>query len=450
MAEDPLPPETPAAQPASAFAQVNWSCVDAIFEEQSRSLAALAKAAGASPETFFAERNFRGISLKNIDIRGVSLENANLVGTGVRFAVIDGTTKLDGAKLDAVDRSALWRKGLLPVARRGTPYAGKSFDQIMVRQHKHYIRGRDKRNNADLEIAIALARIAVTRASNATFCWSAYNELGNALMTLGTREGGPARLREAIVAYNTALEKLTGVTEPLLWAMTQSNLGLTLQALGTLESDLALLRQAVDAFRAVLEERTRENAPLEWAAAQNNFGAALFKLGELESDPAPLRQAVDAFRAAMEERTRERVPLEWAATQYNLGAALSKLGELETDPTLLMDFVEVYRAARDGRTRERGTQMIDPAPFRQAVDAYREALKEYTRERVPYGWAQTRESMAIAFLATYRLTSEEADRAQALEAVEDALAVHRDANAVHNIAKAEALRAQILAAAPAH
>jgi hypothetical protein len=57
--------------------------------------------------------------------------------------------------------------------------------------------------------------------------------------------------------------------------------------------------------------------------------------------------------------------------------------------------------------------------------------------------------MAIAFLAIYRRTGEEADRAQALEAVDDSLAVYRDAQPGYYIAKAEALRAQILAAAPA-
>ena len=136
MADAPLLPETPDAEPVSIFAQVNWSRVDAIFEEKSRSLAALAEAAGESPETFFVGRNFRGISLKNIDVRGVFLKHANLVGTGVRHAVIDGMTKLDGAKLDAVDRRALRRKGLLPVAPRDNPHAGESFDQLLLRRHR--------------------------------------------------------------------------------------------------------------------------------------------------------------------------------------------------------------------------------------------------------------------------------------------------------------------------
>ena len=54
--------------------------------------------------------------------------------------------------------------------------------------------------------------------------------------------------------------------------------------------------------------------------------------------------------------TREGVPLSWAMTQNNLGIALQTLGE-----------------------REAGT-----AQLIEAVAAYRSALLEYTRERVPW------------------------------------------------------------------
>src|SRR4051812_39463358 len=60
----------------------------------------------------------------------------------------------------------------------------------------------------------------------------------------------------------------------------------------------------------------------------------------------------------LEERIRERVPLEWAMTQNNLGIALHALGE-----------------------REGGT-----AHLKEAVAAYRAALLEWTRERVPHQW----------------------------------------------------------------
>ncbi len=299
--------------------------------------------------------------------------------------------------------------------------------------------------------------------------WAAtQNNLGTALQALGQRESDPARLGRAVEAYREALKEYTRDRVPLDWAATQNNLGNALQALGERERDPAQLRQAVDAYREALKEYTRERVPLDWAMTQNNLGVALQALGARESDPARLRQAIEAYREALKERTRERVPLDWAATQNNLGTALSVLGERESNPARLGQAVEAFREALKEYTRERvplnwaGTQNnlgnalqclgergSDPALLRQAVEAYREALEETTRERVPFTWAQTRGNMAIAFLALYRLTGEEADRAQALEAVDDSLVVYRDAQSAHDIAKAEALRTQILAAAPA-
>ncbi|MGH7085775.1 MAG: tetratricopeptide repeat protein, partial [Acetobacteraceae bacterium] len=53
------------------------------------------------------------------------------------------------------------------------------------------------------------------------------------------------------------------------------------------------------------------------------------------------------------------MPLQWATTQNNLGNALRVLGE-----------------------REAGTARVE-----EAVAAYRDALKERTREQVPLQWA---------------------------------------------------------------
>ena len=54
-------------------------------------------------------------------------------------------------------------------------------------------------------------------------------------------------------------------------------------------------------------------------------------------------------------------------TQNNLGAALQTLGE-----------------------RESGTARLD-----EAVAAYREALKEYTRQRAPLDWAMTQNNLEL-------------------------------------------------------
>ena len=93
--------------------------------------------------------------------------------------------------------------------------------------------------------------------------------------------------------------------------------------------------------------------------------------------------------------------------------------------------------------RESGTARLE-----EAVAAYRAALQERTRERVPFQWARTQENLANVFRSLATRTADEARRAyltDALAAVDGALAVYREGNAAYYIEKAERLRAEILA-----
>jgi tetratricopeptide (TPR) repeat protein len=192
--------------------------------------------------------------------------------------------------------------------------------------------------------------------------------LGTALQTVGARELGTARLEDAVAAYCKALEECTRERAPLQWAATQNNLGNALAAIGVRANGTARLEEAVAAYREALKERTRERVPLDWAKTQNNLGATLKQLGERESGIDRLEEAVAAIREALKEWTRDRAPLDWASAQNNLGNALSDIGE-----------------------RGGGAQYLE-----HAISAYREALKEYTRARVPLDWAMTQNNLGLA------------------------------------------------------
>ena len=226
--------------------------------------------------------------------------------------------------------------------------------------------------------------------------------------------------------------------------------------LGERESGTARLEGAVAAYRVALEERTRERVPLDWAMTQMNLGNALWMLGERESGTARLEEAVAAYRAALEEETRDRVPLQWATTQMNFGNALQALerdgaargggrglsrgagGEDARAGSAQLggDAKQPRRRARNARragerdgaargggrglsrgaggtdaragsarlgddaddlgaalwrlgARESGTGRLE-----EAVAAYRAALEEMTRERVPLQWAATQDNLA--------------------------------------------------------
>jgi tetratricopeptide (TPR) repeat protein len=116
----------------------------------------------------------------------------------------------------------------------------------------------------------------------------------------------------------------------------------------------------------------------------------------------------------------------------NLGGTRSRAGERESGTarletarltTQLEEAVSAYREALQENTRERvpldwamtqinlgnalfrlGERESGTARLTEAVAAYREALQEYTRERVPFRWAATQSNLALVHLAFFNKT----------------------------------------------
>jgi tetratricopeptide (TPR) repeat protein len=295
--------------------------------------------------------------------------------------------------------------------------------------------GDQRSSNVHLVAAIALRREQFALAASDDDRGATQNSLGIALKALGAREGGTARLKEAVQAYRSALEKRARERAPLDWAWTQNNLGNALRMLGERESGTAQLEEAVEAYRAALEERRRETVPLAWAATQMNLGVALRVLGERESGTEKLEQAIKADRASLEEFNRERAPLEWASAQMELGAALATLGGRNTGTAKLEEAVKIFRAALEEHTRPRGplewatTQTnlgsaltalgereSGTARLEEAVAAFLAALEELTRERVPLQWATTQSNLGVALASLGKRLSGTARLEEAVKA----------------------------------
>ena len=126
------------------------------------------------------------------------------------------------------------------------------------------------------------------------------SNLGNVLLSLGEREGGTARIEEAVAAYRASLEERTRERVPLAWARTQNNLGSALKALGKRESGTARLEEAVSAYRAAVQEQTRERAPLEWATATGNQGIVMVVIAERTKDVVLAEEALRHIEVAYE------------------------------------------------------------------------------------------------------------------------------------------------------
>ena len=288
------------------------------------------------------------------------------------------------------------------------------------------LHGSERGDNAALIKAIEIYRLAsreYTR-DRVPLDWAmTQNNLGNALATLGrARErdgaaGGGGRGLSRGAGGKDARARAARLGDDAEQSRQRAS-----ERSGERESGTARLEEAVAAYRAALEERTRERVPLDWAMTQNNLGNALQTLGERESGTARLEEAVAAYRAALEERTRERVPLDWAMTQNNLGNALSSARrarerhgaaggggrrlprgaggmDARARAARLGDDAEQSRQCALGRSgeRESGTARLE-----EAVAAYRAALEERTRERVPLDWAMTQNNLGNALSSARR------------------------------------------------
>ena len=130
----------------------------------------------------------------------------------------------------------------------------------------------------------------------------------------------------------------------------------------------------------------------------------------------------------------------------NLGNALEKLGERESGTEHLQQAVDAYRLALQELTRERapldwakilvdlgnalenlGERESGTEDLQQAVDAYHLALQELTRDRAPLDWAQAQFQMGGALAAL-------GERAHSRDRLEEALICFQQAGSVFRAA----------------
>jgi len=172
------------------------------------------------------------------------------------------------------------------------------------------------------------------------------------------------------------------------------------------------------------------------ARSLNSEAATLYEYGRDRGSNVHLIALIILRRKLLDAASS---PDERGMAQDNLGTALSTLGERESGTARLEEAVAAYRDALKERTRERvpldwamtqnnlgnalsrlGERESGTARLEEAVAAYRDALKECTRERVPLQWATTQNNLGNALS---RLGARESGTAR----LEEAVAAYRDA-----------------------
>ncbi len=157
------------------------------------------------------------------------------------------------------------------------------------------------------------------------------------------------------------------------------------------------------------------------------------------SDKGSNVHLVAAIALSRKLRDAASTPGERGTAHLWLGHALMRLGERERERARLMEAVAAYREALKECTRKRvplgwamtqnnlgnalatlGERESGTARLNEAVSAYREALKEFTRERVALDWATTQNNLGNALLAL-------AERESGTARLDEALAAYREA-----------------------
>ena len=198
-------------------------------------------------------------------------------------------------------------------------------------------------------------------------------------------------LSRAVASLRKAAELFDPARWPVEYARTQNALGAALRQTGQLEA-------AVEAFRAAARHVPAELNPGEYGAVLNNLGLALSDIGRHA-------EAVECFEGALEAFARPDLLRQRLAALHNLGQALAASDE----PAGVERGIATYRQAIELADPEEhpyqwgllhhslGSALTAVRRPQEAVDAFKQALRVFTRPRFPFQHALTKNNLGLAY-----------------------------------------------------
>ena len=219
------------------------------------------------------------------------------------------------------------------LALQNCPLAGMSIPHALIQNHlaaTYEAKAGGDSGTEALEAA-AKAYTAVTEIMNTEdhrHDWAfAQNRLGMIHYRLAMRRDGNAgHLKSSVRALEMARLVFTRDDSPDRWAEITNQIGVALMALGTQVAGNEALERSVTAFREALEIRHREAAPLLWAQTANNLGAASFALFRRTDKRDLLEEAVRRFEEAHAVYSRFKQQRTVTVIEKNLHRARSLMG----------------------------------------------------------------------------------------------------------------------------
>lgn len=178
-----------------------------------------------------------------------------------------------------------------------------------------------------------------------------HKHMGLLMAAQGDRSGDPAWLDLAVAEFRAGIECLAKARHPQEWGSLQNRLGLALYRLDLMGGGGPdLLKEALVAFQGALQAFPRQSDPERWAEVMHNLAQVLQLYGDQMKSPDVLERAIETARAAIELRPRAKVPFAWAASQNTLGTALFMLAKhskgivsLDEATEAINGALEVYR-----------------------------------------------------------------------------------------------------------
>jgi tetratricopeptide (TPR) repeat protein len=329
--------------------------------------------------------------------------------------------------IPGAETEGLAERTVLALARRLRPEEAHDLDRA-VREVEHAVeialatirRGERPSSNEHAFVDQVLAEVA--RRTREGALDQAAQAVDDGLAGLDVREADQrAALRRARV---TLLE--AGIDQDLLRR----------DAAAVARRVEALVGLEMEAPRVAVEIETRQRRPA-WAPSFHARWDGFYGEGRDKGLNLSLEVAIALARRMLETAA---TPDERGAAGNLLGNALSTLGERESGTARLEEAVTAYRDALKEYTSERvpldwamtqnnlgnalwtlGARESGTARLEQAVTAYRDALKERTRERVPLDWATTQNNLGTALSTLGERESGTARLEEAVTAYRDAL-----------------------------
>ena len=273
---------------------------------------------------------------------------------------------------------------------------------------------------------------------------AAPGDLDSLLAELSQEATGPEFIPRRLELCRTALTLVERHANPELWALLQAALGTSLM-FTPLGDRVQNLEEAIGAYESALEELTGDEASLARSRTLNNLGIAFERrlLGEADDNR---EEAIAAYEAALEGFTSDDTRDERAETLANLANAYNRREKGRRDDNrdrAIALYEEALRlSSDDDATLDRaqirvnlGIAFMERASGRRvenldhAIEHLEAALGTLDATFLPREWAHAQANLGTALQLRAATTGDVEDREAAIVAHEAALETYTDLRA---------------------